>query len=217
LSYKIDLHTHPIASADGGLLLAHYRYFLHNRLLDYIAVTDHGTIDFALQAHKEFGGQIIVGQEIMTNQGEIIGLYLKEKIKDGQEILTTIKHIKAQHGLVYVPHPFETVRSGITEKTLGEIITDVDIIEVANGRAMFQNKGTLAAQWAANSGKAMAASSDAHGRFGWGYTYSSLVHKPTKATLPQLLQDATYATGKVGLGVLYPKVNRIKNKLRPKS
>ncbi|MGB4759176.1 MAG: PHP domain-containing protein [Candidatus Saccharimonadales bacterium] len=213
MSYKVDLHTHSIASPDGGLMLAHYRYFLHNHLLDYIAVTDHGTIDFALEAHKEFGEQIIVGQEIMTNQGEIIGLYLHKPIKDGQEIMTAVRHIKEQGGLVYVPHPFETVRKGISEETLGAIISDVDIVEAANGRAMFQNKRKLASEWATTSGKAMAASSDAHGRFGWGYTYSSVVHKPAKTTLVKLLADATYATGTVGMGIVYPKLNRLKKKM----
>lgn len=178
-----------------------------------MAITDHGSIDFALDARKEFGEQIIVGQEIMTNQGEIIGLYLHKPIKDGQEIMTAIRHIKEQGGLVYVPHPFENVRKGITEATLGSIISQVDIIEAANGRAMFQNKRKLASEWATTSGTAMAASSDAHGRFGWGYTYSSVLHKPTKATLVTLLADAAYATGNVGIGVVYPKLNRLKKKV----
>lgn len=213
MSYKIDLHTHSYGSADGGLKLKHYKYFLENKLLDYIAVTDHGTITAALEIQKQLGEQIIVGQEIMTQQGEVIGLYLSEAINDQQPIQDVIVQIKAQGGLVYVPHPFETVRSGISEQVLGEIISDIDIIEVHNGRAYAQNRGKLAAEWANNTHKAMASSSDAHGRFGWGTVYSVLTQKPTKTTLVKNLQKAEYAVGRVGAGILYPKLNRLRKLL----
>lgn len=214
MSFKVDLHSHSIYSPDGGLKLSHYKYFLDNNLLDYIAVTDHGDIAGALEIQKQLGDRIIVGEEIMTLEGEIVGLYLQEKIDNNLSATETVQRIKAQGGLVYIPHPFETVRSGISEATLGSIIADVDIIESVNGRAVLQNKSKLATEWAKNSGKAMAASSDAHGRFGWGYTYSQIHKKPTKENLVGLLGGAEYATKTVGAGILYPKLNRLKKKLR---
>lgn len=213
MSYKVDLHTHSVASSDGGLKLAHYKYFLDNKLLDYIAVTDHGTIDFALQAQQSLGEKIIVGQEVTTLDGDIIGLYLTKQIKSGMSAADTAKDIKAQGGLVYVPHPFETVRSGISEKTLGEIIQLVDIIETFNGRAFLQNKNRLAREWAEQANKATAASSDTHGRYGWGFTYSVVDKKPTVTTLVTLLANADQSRRRVGIGVIYPKLNRIKKLL----
>lgn len=213
-TYKVDLHTHSTGSPDGGLTKRHYQFFLDNNLLDYIAITDHNRIDIAQQYQAELGGRIIVGEEVMTTEGELIGLHLSELLEPGQTALATAQAIKAQGGLVYVPHPFETVRSGISEKTLEQIARHVDIIEGYNGRAIFQNRGALARKWAAKLQVPIAASSDAHGRTGWGYTYSLLDAAPTRASLISLLKSAAYSRRSVGIGVVYPKLNRLVRKFR---
>lgn len=213
MSCRIDLHTHSYGSPDGCLTAQDYRAAL--KQLDYIAITDHGTVETAQQIKKELGKQgvrIIIGEEIKTTDGEIIGLYLAKSIPEGMSPLETVRAIRAQGGLVYIPHPFETVRSGISETGLAGIIEQVDIIETHNGRAIFQNKGSLAEEWAARYHLAAAASSDAHGRHGWGKTYSILKDAPTKTSLIDLLKGASYSKKSVGLGILYPKVNRIRNK-----
>ncbi len=90
-----------------------------------------------------------------------------------------------------------------------------DTFEVYNGRALFQNKGALAKGWSARHDMPSASSSDAHGWRGWGRTYSLIGDKPTVKTLPSLLKDADYIIGTVGmLGVLYPKLNRLRKKVR---
>jgi predicted metal-dependent phosphoesterase TrpH len=214
-AFKIDLHTHSYGSPDGGLAVANYRYFLENHLLDFIAITDHGGVETAQQIQAELadlGERIIVGQEIQTTDGELIGLYLQKTIPAGLTPAQAVRQIKSQKGLVYVPHPFETVRSGISEAGLQAILHDVDIIEVYNGRAVFQSKSKLACATATRAGLARAASSDAHGRFGWGYMYSHVSTKPTRGNLVRQLQNAEYATRKVGMGVLYPKLNRLRKK-----
>lgn len=212
--YKIDLHTHSSISPDGALLARHYREALQLGTLDYIAVTDHGTISFAEKLHREIGDQIIVGEEITTLEGELIGLYLSELVPAGLSAAQTAKAIHDQGGLVYVPHPFETVRKGMAADTLDGIAKSVDIIEIHNGRAVFQNKGTLARGWSARHDMPCASSSDAHGRRGWGRTYSLISDRPSAKTLPRLLKDADYIIGTVGmLGVLYPKFNRLRRKV----
>lgn len=211
---KIDLHTHSIASPDGSLNETHYRKMLESEL-DYIAVTDHNTIVFAQELRKKLGDKIIVGEEITTRDGEIIGLYLTQVVKPGMTAAETAAAIKVQGGLVYIPHPFETVRKGITQAVLDKIADQVDIVEVRNGRAVFQNKGKQADAWAADHRVPGAASSDAHGWHGWGRTYSVLQAAPTKQTLPVLLAKATHTVAKPGLrGVLYPKLNRIRRRRR---
>lgn len=213
MSLRLDLHTHSYGSPDGGLSTADYRQMLESGKLDCIAITDHGNIDVAQKILADLDGlsdRIIVGEEIKTTDGEIIGLYLSETIPEGLTPAETVAAIREQNGLVYVPHPFETVRSGISEKGLTAIIADVDIIEICNGRAIFQDRGKEAKQWAKQYKIASAASSDAHGRRGWGRTYSVLHVVPTRENLTQLLSTATYGFKKVGLGVLYPKLNRVK-------
>jgi predicted metal-dependent phosphoesterase TrpH len=213
--YKIDLHTHSSASPDGALLAKNYREALKRGVLDYVAVTDHDSISFAQKLHQEIGEQVIVGEEITTQQGEIIGLYLKQGIPADLSVEEAVKAVHDQDGLVYIPHPFETVRKGLSREVLEGIAEDVDIIEVHNGRALFQNRGALAKEWSARHDTPSASSSDAHGQHGWGKAYSLIADKPTVKTLPSLLKDADYIIGTVGmLGVLYPKFNRLRKKVR---
>lgn len=214
--YRIDLHTHSGASPDGGLRLADYRRMLQAGVLDYIAITDHNQIAAAEQIAAqlgEFGDRIIIGEEITTTDGDIIGLYLTEAVPAGLSPRAATERIKQQQGLVYVPHPFETVRSGISARSLESIAELVDVIETYNGRAMFQDRSAQARDWAAQYNVAAAASSDAHGAIGWGRTYSVITAQPTRETLPALLMNATYGTRRVGLGVVYPKLNRLRKLL----
>ncbi|HSX31536.1 MAG TPA: PHP domain-containing protein [Candidatus Saccharimonadales bacterium] len=212
--YKLDLHTHSVASPDGGLSSADYRRMLESGSLDFIAVTDHDRVDFAQKLQAELGDCIIVGEEITTNAGEIIGLYLKTTVPGGLPPLETTQQIHAQGGLVYVPHPFETVRKGLSLASLDAIATEVDIVETFNGRT-FQNGGHKAARWAADHHIPGAASSDAHGQAGWGRTYAAISEKPTRENLAITLNSAKSSHQGVGLrGRLYPKLNRLQRRLR---
>lgn len=213
--YKIDLHTHSVASPDGSLNEGDYRKMFDVGRLDCIAVTDHNTIAFARELHAKLGERIIVGEEVTTLDGEIIGLYLTKLVKPGMSAADTVAAIKEQGGLVCVPHPFETVRKGVSIMTLNVIAEQVDIIEVRNGRAVFQNKSKQAEAWAAKHHVTGVASSDAHGWHGWGRTYAMVSELPTRDTLLKLLANATYKVGLPGIrGVLYPKLNRIRRRRR---
>lgn len=213
--FKIDLHTHSVASKDGGLTAEDYERKLASGELQYIAVTDHNTIDFAQQLQRKLGDKIIVGEEILVQEGEIIGLYLREPIEPGLKAAEAAEKIHTQGGIVYIPHPFETVRKGLPEATMDEITELIDIVEVHNGRALFQNKMNKAMLWTARHQKAVASSSDAHGPKGWGKTFSVVDPAPARENLVKLLKHATHIQKKVGLrGILYPKLNRIRRKRR---
>jgi predicted metal-dependent phosphoesterase TrpH len=210
---RVDLHTHSLASPDGSLDAAAYGQMLASGKLDIIAVTDHDTISFAQDLAAKLGPQIIVGEEITSNQGEIIGLFLQQPVPPGLSASQTVQHIHEQGGLVYIPHPFETVRKGISREVLDMIADQVDIIETHNGRAVFQNRGQEAVAWAHAHQVAQAASSDAHGWQGWGRTYSDLAEIPTSDTLRGLLAQAQHSKKTVGMrGVLYPKYNRMRRR-----
>lgn len=212
--FKVDLHTHSQASPDGGLTREDYRKMLVSGKLNFVAVTDHNTIEFAQELHDSLGDQIIVGEEITAAEGELIGLYLKKKIPAGLTVVEAAKAIRAQGGLVYVPHPFETVRKGVPLAILDEIVQEIAIVETRNGRAVFQNRSEDAIAWAKKHGVPGAASSDSHGRHGWGRTFSCIAEAPTRENLPALLKAATHQAASPGLrGVLHPKVNRLRKKL----
>lgn len=210
---KIDLHTHSEASPDGGITLTQYKKALKNGL-DYIAITDHNRIDFALYAKQEIGKSIIVGEEIMTTSGEIIGLFLKEKVPMGLSPKETVKRIKEQNGLVYIPHPFEVVRSGMNNVKLKSIIKYVDIIETYNGRAFFGKKTNEVIKFAEEYKVVSVASSDTHGWKGWRETYTIIKEPPTRDNLVYQLLESKKVYKKPSIrAILYPKYNKIKKAL----
>lgn len=212
--FKVDLHTHSTASPDGGISKDQYRHALQTGLLDVIAITDHNEISLAQELHAELGDVIIIGEEIMTTHGEIIGLYLSEKVAPGLSPAETIRSIKAQGGIVYIPHPFETVRKGISPQVLDELASSIDILEVCNGRAFMQNRSSQAVVWTRLNGVVGAASSDAHGIKGLGKTYSDLAEIPTRETLVTLLNRAVLHTRPPSpRALLYPKYHRLRKKL----
>jgi predicted metal-dependent phosphoesterase TrpH len=209
--YKVDLHTHSIASPDGSLDLEDYRRALDEQRLDYIAITDHNRIDFAAQIRATLGEQIIIGEEITATEGEVIGLFLRDAVPAGLPLAETIQRITDQGGVVYIPHPFETVRKGLPERILDLNAVPIGIVEVRNGRAVFQNKGAAAETWARVHSKPGAASSDAHGWHGWCKTYSIIDRVPTASTLVATYQAARYVVGNPGIrGLAYPKINRLR-------
>lgn len=213
--YKIDLHTHSEASPDGGITVSQYATALESGTLDMIAITDHNRIDFALEAQKALGDRIIVGEEIMSSQGEIVGLFLREVIEPGLSPLETAMKIKQQEGIVYIPHPFETVRKGLPPQTLEEIIEYIDIIEVCNGRAFLQNRSAQTVIWAKMNKVTGAASSDAHGRLGLGKTYTQVKALPTQETFLDVFKSGIPITDRPGMrSLLYPKYHRIRKKIR---
>ncbi len=212
---KIDLHTHSILSPDGGLGERDYQVLLEKKILDCIAVTDHNRIDFALSLQHKLGSQIIVGEEIMTKDGEIIGLFLTNKIASGMSARDTVDTIKKQKGLVYIPHPFETLRKGISEHIFQLIVNDITIVEVFNGRSMQPATRILAKKYVSENNLGKAASSDAHCRIGIGNTYSMVSNLPEKATLVKLLRDGSLHEVRASLlAYLCPKFNRFKKMLK---
>jgi predicted metal-dependent phosphoesterase TrpH len=213
--FKTDLHTHSTTSPDGGITASQYHRAILGGLLDCVAITDHNRIDQALELHRELGDRIIVGEEIMSAQGEIIGLYLQEPVEPGLSAEATIQRIKAQNGLVYIPHPFETVRKGLHPAVLEELASLIDIVEICNGRAFLQNRSAQAVVWAKLNRTAGAASSDAHGYRGLGRTYTSLRDMPTRDNLVELLATATPITNRPGMrALLYPKYHRLRKRVR---
>ena len=192
--FKIDLHTHSMASKDGGISHEQYAHMLSTNLLDVVAVTDHNSIDFATRLQHELGDRIVVGEEVMSTAGEIVGLYLRTRVRPGLSPQETVQQIKEQGGLVYIPHPFETIRKGLHPSVLEELIDYIDVIEVCNGRALLQNRSEQAVIWAKLNHVVGAASSDAHGVKGLGRTYTRVKELPTQDTLVNILSRGVPVT-----------------------
>ena len=131
--------------------------------INCLAITDHNTIAGALRMKEMAPFPIIVGEEILTSDGEVIGLFLSQEIPSKLSIEETISQIKAQDGLVCIPHPYDRLRLSIFKNQIFEsIMPEVDIIEVFNARSLSPNSSTRAWHLAHKYGKLASAGSDAH-------------------------------------------------------
>ncbi|MGZ4216350.1 MAG: CehA/McbA family metallohydrolase [Solirubrobacteraceae bacterium] len=160
----VDLHMHTDHSYDCAtpveVLLAEARA----RGLGAIAITDHNEISGAHAARELADGiTVIAGEEVKTaDQGEVIGLFIEEKIPRGLTLQETIAEIKRQGGLVYVPHPFDRMHSVPDYKHLLDVLELIDAIEVFNPRVAIMEFNDEAVRFAAKYRIPAGAGSDAH-------------------------------------------------------
>jgi predicted metal-dependent phosphoesterase TrpH len=160
----VDLHMHTDHSSDCATPVEVLLAEAQQRGLGAIAVTDHNEISGALEARAKASGiSVIVGEEVKTKaQGEVIGLFLEEKIPRGMTLQETIAEIKRQGGLVYVPHPFDRMHSVPDYEHLLGVIDDVDAIEIFNPRIAISEFNEEAVRFAAKYRIPAGAGSDAH-------------------------------------------------------
>jgi len=159
---RYDLHIHSKYSSDGVLDPEKIVKIAIRRGLNGIAITDHDTIKDGLKAKKYENDdfKVIVGSEIATERGEIIGLFLEEEIEPG-DVQAVILEIKNQNGIIVVPHPFDELRHSAFHPT-EEDAKLIDCIEVFNSRCVFQKYNDKALEFALKHNLAITAGSDAH-------------------------------------------------------
>ncbi|MBA5941804.1 MAG: PHP domain-containing protein [Methanophagales archaeon] len=159
---KYDLHIHSKYSADGVLEPEKIVKIAMRVGLDGIAVTDHETIKGGVKAKKYENDDliVIVGSEIETERGEIIGLFLEEEVKS-RSLQEVIDEIKDQNGIAVVPHPFDRLRR-LTFHPTEEDVKFIDCIEGFNSRCVFQRYNKRAIEYGIEHGLAITAGSDAH-------------------------------------------------------
>ncbi len=159
---KYDLHVHSKYSIDGYTEPEVIVKTAHKRGLSGVAVTDHNTIQGGLKA-KEYETddlKVIIGSEIETDRGEVIGLFLSEEIKSNT-FPEVVQEIKDQNGLVIIPHPFDKIRgNGI--KPTSEDVPLVDCVEVYNSRCLLERYNRQAYEFAQANELNVSAGSDAH-------------------------------------------------------
>ena len=136
---KIECHIHTKNSNDS--ILTNFLILLICKIkkIDCLVITNHNTmkgIDKTKKYFEKHNILVIPGEEIYTTGGEIIGLFLKNEIKKGLSVKETIKEIKKQNGIVYVPHPYDEYRykSVLKEHLIKENVKDIDLMEIHNGR-----------------------------------------------------------------------------------
>jgi predicted metal-dependent phosphoesterase TrpH len=166
----VDLHMHTDHSPDCATAVDTLLDSAKRAGLGAIAITDHNEVSGALEARKRANGiKVIVAEEVKTaDQGEVIGLFIEEKIPRGMSLKETIAEIRRQGGLVYVPHPFDRMHSVPDYEHLLTVVEDIDAIEVFNPRVAFSAFNEEAARFAAKYRIVAGAGSDSHVAQGLG-------------------------------------------------
>jgi predicted metal-dependent phosphoesterase TrpH len=189
---RVDCHLHTVASGDSVLTLEELADRARSAGLDAVCVTDHNVTHAAVAAaERDLGVRIIVGEEIRTRDGDVIGLFLTERIPYVLPLAEVIGLIRGQGGLVYAPHPFDPVRS-----SLGAVLPAlcaegaVDVIEVFNAKIEDQSLNARALALARSSGLPGGAGSDAHDAPGVGAAYLDMPDFDGPAGFLAALADA---------------------------
>jgi predicted metal-dependent phosphoesterase TrpH len=217
-----DLHCHSAASFDSLSKPADLVRVALERGLTHLAVTDHERIDGALAARDLARDEltIVVGEEIRSADGDVIGLYLERAVAPGLSALETIAAIHEQGGLAGIPHPYDRFRAsglaGLPEERLAEVAAAVDYVETWNARVPSAATNERARDFAVAHGLPGVASSDAHTLIEVGVAWTRLAGPITgPAELRAALPAATLTTGRASYLVrgLTP-VNKVVNRLR---
>jgi predicted metal-dependent phosphoesterase TrpH/glycosyltransferase involved in cell wall biosynthesis len=160
----VDLHMHTDHSPDCATPVDALLDTAKRVGLGAIAITDHNEVSGALEARERADGiKVIVAEEVKTaDQGEVIGLFIEEKIPRGMTLQETIAEIRRQGGLVYVPHPFDRMHAVPDYEHLLDVVGELDAIEVFNPRVAFSAFNEEAARFAAKYRIVAGAGSDSH-------------------------------------------------------
>ncbi len=182
--YSIDTMTEPklIVEKARGLGLC-------------FACTDHNST----RGHAEFrrlGARFIPGEEISTDAGDLIGLYLNEAIPKRTPLGEAMDRIRAQGGLAYLPHMFDLTRKGVGER---EEARRADIVEVFNPRCIVKGFNAKAREFAEKNKKLMAAGSDSHTIWEFGKTYTEMADFDIENEGPKELLRALKSAKIVGV------------------
>ena len=191
---KADFHIHSKYSVnrDCKMSLEEIIDRCQKMGINCVAVTDHGTAEGAIEMQKIAPFKVIVGEEILTPDGEIIGLFLKETIPSGISVEEAVAKIKAQGVLVSIPHPFDPLRGLRLDKdNMAKLAAQLDMIEVFNARGPFTGPVAKAKALALKYDLPGTAGSDSHYPFEIGHTYVEMPEFNGKEEFLQALRGGT--------------------------
>jgi len=171
---RVDCHLHTAVSGDAVTTIDELAERVGQERLDVVFITDHNVTAGAVAAiERGIGARIIVGEEIRTTKGDVIGLFITERVPYVLPLAEAIGQIRAQQGLVYLPHPFDPGRSTLELASTHQLCADglADVVEVFNAKIEDQELNRQAARLAAHFDLPGGAGSDAHDPEGIGAAY----------------------------------------------
>jgi len=188
---RVDLHSHTMWSGDSTTTPEEIEEAVVESGIDVLCVTDHNSIRGAEALAAQLPCRVVVGEELRTHAGEIIGLFLTEHVPFGISPREAAERIRSQGGLVYVPHPYDPMRRNLTEPALVELADAglVDAVEVFNAKTSLAHLNDRAAAFAAERGLPGGAGSDAHVPEAIGAAYVEMPDFDGPASFLRSLQE----------------------------
>jgi predicted metal-dependent phosphoesterase TrpH len=173
---RVDCHVHTVASGDAVTTLAELAERVAALRIDVVCLTDHNHLaGTAEELSREIGARVVPGEEIRTRSGELIGLFLTERVPYVLPAVQVVERIRAQGGVVCAPHPYDPGRSGVGA-VLGEMCGAglIDAIEVFNAKTPDPAHNLAALRAARAYGLPGTVGSDAHDPAGIGAAYMQM-------------------------------------------
>ena len=188
-----EFHCHTCHSKDSQVQIQGLLTTCQHKSLQRVVVTDHNSIQGALEAYAIEPHRFILGEEIMTLQGELLGIFVKETIPAGLPAIKTIEILREQGAFISVSHPFDAFREGHWEPAdLLSIVSSVDAIEVFNSRCLLPQFNTRAKIFAQQQNILATVGSDAHSLSELGTATLTLPDFNDAASLTKALSSAKF-------------------------
>jgi predicted metal-dependent phosphoesterase TrpH len=161
---RVDLHSHTMWSGDSTTTPDELEQAVREAAIDVLCITDHNAVRGAVELQDRLPCRVVVGEELRTHAGEIIGLFLTERVPFGVAPREAAARIRDQGGVVYVPHPFDPMRRNLQEAALLDLAGAglLDAVEVLNAKTSLRSLNERAATFAAQYDLPGGAGSDAH-------------------------------------------------------
>jgi len=194
---KVAIHLHTHYSWDSNLPPGALLEAAGRAGLDCVAITDHDEIAGALEARALGTVRVIVGEEVSTADGHLIGLFLEERIAPGLSAEETIAEIRAQGGLALAPHPFATLCDNSLQDAAWRLFDQLDAVEIFNAQNPLPADDARAVEFAEQTGLPAYVGMDAHLRR-LPATYQVLADFADSRGFLQALGQAELHTARVG-------------------
>lgn len=200
---RLDMHMHTEYSRDSRVLLTDFARLCREAELGAVCITDHDTIEGGLRLREmDTGLQVIVGEEITTADGELVGLFLSKPVPPGLTAAKSVDLIHDQGGLAYVPHPFSrNRRRHLRRRVLEAVAPSLDIVEVFNAREVASSSNVQALAFAREHDLPGGVGSDAHRQVEIGRAYVSVAPFTTPQELVIALREGKVTGTLTGFGI----------------
>ncbi len=206
---KTLIHVHTNYSYDSNISVEALADYAQREGIGCVAVTDHDSIEGALELQKIASFKVIIGEEVTTRDGHLIGLFLTRKIEPGMSALETAQAIRDQGGIVLVPHPFVlSFGCGLKKKTY-EIADLVDAVEVFNSQNLSSLADLRAVRFAQQRDLPTFVGSDSHCESSIAPALQMMPDFDSPATFLQSLRSAEFTTSHHPLGYFITAASRI--------